>query len=438
MTVYEIILKKRDGGELTAAEIRFLVDGYAQGTIPDYQMSAWAMAVFFRGMTAEETAALTLAMVDSGEQVDLSAIEGIKVDKHSTGGVGDTTTLVLAPLVAACGAPVAKMSGRALGHTGGTLDKLESIPGLRVDMDTAMFIDSVNKLQVAVVGQTTALAPADGRLYALRDVTATVESIPLIAASIMSKKIASGADALVLDVKTGQGAFLKTVDESEQLARTMVAIGERAGRQTVALITDMDRPLGHAIGNALEMREAIDTLRGQGPADLLQLVLALGAEMLVLGRVAPDLEAARGQLRDALTSGAALDKLRAMIVNQGGDPEVIDDPDLLPRADVEGTVAATEAGWVQHVDGLRLGLVTNGLGAGRTRTDDAIDHGVGIVLQANVGDEVAIGDPLCRIYARDSGQLQTALDRVAAAFVIGPQAPEQRPLIFKRVGAEDL
>lgn len=438
MTVYEMILKKRDGGELTDEEIRFLVDGYANGTIPDYQMSAWAMAVFFRGMTAEETTALTIAMANSGERVDLRAIAGVKVDKHSTGGVGDTTTLVLAPLVAACGAPVAKMSGRALGHTGGTLDKLESIPGLKVDMDTATFVDSVNRLKLAVVGQTATLAPADGRLYALRDVTATVESIPLIAASIMSKKIAAGADALVLDVKSGRGAFLKTLEDSEKLARTMVAIGERAGRRTVAFVTDMDRPLGKAIGNALEMQEAIATLRGKGPKDLLDLVLALGAEMLVLGGVATDVQAARGRLRDALESGLALEKLREMIVNQGGNPDIIDDPDLLSLADVQGVVSAASAGWLQSVDGVELGLVANALGAGRVRTDEPVDHGVGLVLEANVGDEVKAGDPLCRVYARDADRLQAALARVRTAFVVAHDPQPPRPLVLRRIDSGDV
>lgn len=436
--MYELILKKRNGGELTEAEIAFLIRGYGEGAIPDYQMSAWAMAVFFQGMTSAETTAVTLAMVDSGERIDLSGIAGIKVDKHSTGGVGDTTTLVLAPLVAACGAPVAKMSGRALGHTGGTLDKLESIPGFNVDMDAARFVESVNRLKVAVVGQTASLAPADGRLYSLRDVTATVESIPLIAASIMSKKIASGADALVLDVKTGRGAFLQTLDASKELARTMVAIGEGAGRRTVALVTDMERPLGKAIGNSLEMQEAIATLRGEGPADLTDLVLALGEEMLVLGEVARDTTSARQQLLQAMSSGAALDKLKEMIANQGGDVTVVDEPSRLPIAPVEGAAYAPADGFIASLDGVELGLIANDLGAGRRRKEEPIDHGVGLVLERNVGDAITEGSPWCRVYARDETSLQRAIARLAGAIVVEANPPPSRPLVFTRISAQDV
>lgn len=438
MTIYEIIAKKRDGQALTDEEIRFLVGGYARGDVADYQMAAWAMAVYLRGMNAEETTALTLAMAASGEQIDLGAIEGVKVDKHSTGGVGDTTTIVLAPLVAACGAPVAKMSGRALGHTGGTLDKLESVPGLQVDMTAADFIESVNRLKVAVVGQTASLAPADGRLYALRDVTATVESIPLMAASIMSKKLASGADALVLDVKTGRGAFLKTQEQSEQLARKMVAIGERAGRRTVALVTDMDRPLGKAIGNSLEMREAIATLRGEGPRDLEELVVALGAEMLVLGKVAPDINAARDQLQTAIADGSGLEKLREMIVNQKGNPDVIDDLSLIPTAPVRRQVTATDSGWIRAVDGVQLGLATNALGAGRTQTDEPIDHGVGIMLHKNAGDEVSTDTVVAELFARTDEDADRVVQRIRSAFAVDRNAPASRPLILNRIGAEDL
>lgn len=437
MNVYELILKKRNGQPLTTEEITYLVDGYAKGTIPDYQMSAWAMAVFFQGMTSDEMIALTRAMVESGEQIDLSAIEGVKVDKHSTGGVGDTTTLVLAPLVAACGAPVAKMSGRALGHTGGTLDKLESIPGFQVDMDAARFIDSVNRLKVAVIGQTASLAPADGRFYGLRDVTATVESIPLIAASIMSKKLAAGADALVLDVKSGRGAFLHTLEQSVELARTMVAIGEGAGRRTVALVTDMDRPLGQAIGNSLEMQEAIATLRGEGPDDLLQLVLALGSEMLVLGRIAENGEQAMQQLTDALRSGAALAKLEELIENQGGDRRVVETPDLLPVAPVQEEVRAPVNGYVASVDGVRLGLIANDLGAGRKTKDEPIDHGVGLLLLKNVGDEVAKGDAIGRVYAGTERDLRRAQERFAKAVQIAGERPTDRPLVLARIGPED-
>lgn len=438
MNVYELILKKRNGEALTADEIAFLVGGYATEAIPDYQMAAWAMAVFFRGMDAEETTALTNAMVDSGERIDLSGIDGVKVDKHSTGGVGDTTTLVLAPLVAACGAPVAKMSGRALGHTGGTLDKLESIPGFNVQMEAARFIDSVNRLQVAVIGQTAALAPADGRLYGLRDVTATVESIPLIAASIMSKKIAGGADALVLDVKTGRGAFLQTMDESVELARTMVAIGERVGRRTVALVTDMDRPLGQAIGNSLEMREAIATLQGAGPEDLRELVLALGAEMLVLGEAAPDIDAARHRLQRALDDGSALEKLEQLIANQGGDGRVAERPELLPVAAEVGVVHAPQSGFVAAVDGVGLGLIANELGAGRSRKDEPIDHGVGLLLQKNVGDAVTEGDAVCTVYARDEQSLQRALERLPSFIAVDDAPPPPRPLVAARIDRDDV
>lgn len=438
MNVYELILKKRNGLALTAEEIRFLVDGYEAGDIPDYQMAAWAMAVYFQGMSPAETTALTEAMVDSGQRIDLSSIAGMKVDKHSTGGVGDTTTLVLAPLVAACGAPVAKMSGRALGHTGGTLDKLESIPGFQVNMEAERFIDSVNRLGVAIVGQTAAFAPADGKLYALRDVTATVESIPLIAASIMSKKIAAGADALVLDVKTGQGAFLPELEQSLALARTMVAIGEGARRRTVALVTDMDQPLGYAIGNSLEMKEAIETLRGEGPPDLTELALTLGAEMLVLAGVKQDVDEARQQLQNALRSGAALDKLRQLVTNQGGRADVVDNVHLLPLAPEQGMVTASTDGFVTKVDGLQLGLVANGLGAGRRTKDDVIDHGVGLVLEKKVGDWVKKGDVLCQVYARTADGLEYALPRIAQAIAIGPEKPAGRPLVFARVDKDDL
>lgn len=438
MNVYELILRKRNGGRLRPEEIKYLVEGYARGTIPDYQMAAWAMAVFFQGMSPEETTALTEAMAASGERIDLRAIDGVKVDKHSTGGVGDTTTLVLAPLVAACGAPVAKMSGRALGHTGGTLDKLESIPGFRVDMDAARFIESVNRLKVAVIGQTAALAPADGRLYALRDVTATVESIPLIAASIMSKKLAAGADAFVLDVKSGRGAFLQTLDESLELARTMVAIGQAAGRETVALVTDMDKPLGRAVGNSLEMREAVAALRGEGPEDLKELVIALGAEMLMLGRVAADGAEARERLTEAIGSGSAATKLKQLIENQGGDPRVVDEPERLEVAPEQVFAAAPAAGFVVAVDGVGLGLAANELGAGRKKTGDRIDHGVGLLLEKNVGDRVEKGEPLCRIFARTAEAAAQAAAKIEAAYEIGPAAPAARPLVLARVGPEDV
>lgn len=436
MRMYDLIKKKRDGGQLTEAEIRFLIEGFTRGEIPDYQMAAFTMAVFFRGMTDEETTALTLAMAESGDVIDLSAIEGIKVDKHSTGGVGDTTTLVLAPAVAACGAPVAKMSGRSLGHTGGTLDKLESIPGFNVYMTPQQFIDSVNRLKVAVMGQTASIAPADGRWYKLRDVTGTVENLSLIAASIMSKKLAAGADALVLDVKAGQGAFLKNFDDTLKLAEIMVAIGRRAGRKTVALITDMNQPLGRAIGNALEMKEAIETLQGRGPEDLVELTIALGTEMLLLARVADDAAQARRKLQDALSSGRALEKFREMVINQGGDPRVVDSPELLPVAPVRAVVEAPTAGWIDAVDAHALGEVTMLLGAGRRTQDDVIDHSVGLVLRAKVGTKVEAGDPLCEVHARSPEDVAVVEDRIRSAFSIGPRAPEPRPLVIRRIAAD--
>lgn len=436
MRMYDLIKKKRDGGELTEAEIRFLIEGFTKGDIPDYQMSAFTMAVFFRGMTDRETTALTLAMARSGDVIDLSGIDGVKVDKHSTGGVGDTTTLVLAPLVAACGAPVAKMSGRALGHTGGTLDKLESIPGFSVYMTPEQFVDSVNRLKVAVIGQAAAIAPADGKWYKLRDVTATVESVPLIAASIMSKKLAAGADALVLDVKAGRGAFLKKFEDTLKLAETMVSIGTRAGRRTVALITDMNQPLGRAIGNALEVKEAVETLQGRGPDDLTELTLALGTEMLVLAQVAEDATDARRRLGEAIRSGRALEKFREMVVNQGGDPAFIDDPSRLPTAPVRVVVEARASGWVDAIDGHELGDVTMLLGAGRRKQDDEIDHAVGLVLRAKVGSRVEAGDVLCEVHAARPEDAAALTERIRAAFSIGPRPPEPRPLVLRRVSAD--
>jgi len=436
MRMYDLIKKKRDGGELTEAEIRFLIEGFTKGDIPDYQMSAFTMAVFFRGMTDRETTALTLAMARSGDVIDLSGIDGVKVDKHSTGGVGDTTTLVLAPLVAACGAPVAKMSGRALGHTGGTLDKLESIPGFSVYMTPEQFVDSVNRLKVAVIGQTAAIAPADGKWYKLRDVTATVESVPLIAVSIMSKKLAAGADALVLDVKAGRGAFLKKFEDTLKLAETMVSIGTRAGRRTVALITDMNQPLGRAIGNALEVKEAVETLQGRGPDDLTELTLALGTEMLVLAQVAEDATDARRRLGEAIRSGRALEKFREMVVNQGGDPAFIDDPSRLPTAPVRVVVEARASGWVDAIDGHELGDVTMLLGAGRRKQDDEIDHAVGLVLRAKVGSRVEAGDVLCEVHAARPEDAAALTERIRAAFSIGPRPPEPRPLVLRRVSAD--
>ncbi|ASB67757.1 Pyrimidine-nucleoside phosphorylase [Bacillus velezensis] len=391
--------KKQNGRELTTEEIQFFVKGYTDGSIPDYQASALAMAIYFQDMTDQERADLTMAMVNSGETIDLSAIEGIKVDKHSTGGVGDTTTLVLAPLVAALGVPVAKMSGRGLGHTGGTIDKLEAIEGFHVELSKDEFIKLVNRDKVAVIGQSGNLTPADKKLYALRDVTGTVNSIPLIASSIMSKKIAAGADAIVLDVKTGAGAFMKTDEDAVNLAKAMVRIGNNVGRQTMAVISDMSQPLGFAIGNALEVQEAIDTLRGEGPEDLNELVLTLGSQMVVLAKKAETLEEARTKLQEVMKNGKALEKFKEFLSNQGGDASVVDDPSKLPQAAYKIDVPAKEAGVVSEIVADEIGVAAMLLGAGRATKEDEIDLAVGIMLRKKVGDNVEKGEPLVTLYA---------------------------------------
>ena len=399
MRMVDLIEKKRDGAELSRAEIEFFVHGYTRGIIPDYQVSAMAMAVFFRDMTDRERADLTLAMAYSGAMVDLSMIQGVKVDKHSTGGVGDTTTLVLAPLVASLGVPVAKMSGRGLGHTGGTVDKLESVPGFNAEISKEAFVSLVNQQHIAVIGQTDDVAPADKKLYALRDVTATVNSIPLIASSIMSKKIAAGADAIVLDVKTGAGAFMKTLDGARQLAAAMVRIGNNVGRKTMAVISDMSQPLGFAIGNALEVREAIDTLRGAGPRDLEDLCIALGRQMLVLGGKTASLEHAEEMLREAIRSGAALSKFREWIASQGGDASVVERTELLPQAKYQIEVPAPRAGVVERIVADKIGAAAMLLGAGRVTKESRIDLAVGIVLRKKVGDPVRESESLATIHA---------------------------------------
>ncbi|NPV26253.1 MAG: pyrimidine-nucleoside phosphorylase [Firmicutes bacterium] len=430
MRVYDIILKKRRGLELSTEEIEFLIQGYTRGEIPDYQMSAWAMAVFFQGMNARETADLTMAMVRSGDQVDLSRIKGIKVDKHSTGGVGDTTTLVLAPLVAAAGVPVAKMSGRGLGHTGGTLDKFESIPGFQVELRIEEFINNVNTVGAAVVGQTGNLAPADKKLYALRDVTATVDSVPLIASSVMSKKIAAGADAIVLDVKTGSGAFMKTLEGSFELAEAMVKIGQATGRRTVAVITDMDQPLGLAVGNAVEVREAIATLQGKGPADLAELCLTLGSQMLVLAGVVSNEQAARLRLKELLTSGAALAKLKEMVVAQKGDPAAIDNPALLPTAVEQIAVPCPSAGYVTRIEAEEIGHIATMLGAGRETKESVVDPAVGIVLNKKVGDRVEVNEPLAFLHVNRLERVEEARGRLIKAYSIGLEPPLPPKLIY--------
>ncbi|EEV39095.1 pyrimidine-nucleoside phosphorylase [Enterococcus casseliflavus EC20] len=399
MRMVDLIEKKRDGKSLTKEEIDYIVTAYTEGSIPDYQMSALLMAIFYVDMTDEEITNLTLAMANSGEVIDLSSIEGIKVDKHSTGGVGDTTTLILAPLVASVGVPVAKMSGRGLGYTGGTLDKLEAIPGFKIELSEVDFIRLVNESKVAVIGQSGDLAPADKKLYALRDVTATVSSIPLIASSIMSKKIAAGADAIVLDVTTGDGAFMKNLEDAKRLAQTMVRIGKLANRQTMAVISDMSQPLGEAIGNSLEVVEAIETLQGKGPKDLEEMCYALGSQMVVLAKKADSLEEARQLLEEALHSGKALEKFRQMITDQGGDATVIDDPSKILTAKYEVEVPAKTSGVVTKLVANELGIAAMMLGAGRKTKDEDIDHAVGIKLHKKVGESVSKGESLLTIYS---------------------------------------
>ena len=399
MRMVDVIEKKRDGKELSPEEINFFIEGYTDGTIPDYQASALTMAVFFQGMSERERADLTMAMVKSGDQIDLSAIEGIKVDKHSTGGVGDTTTLVLGPLVAAVGVPVAKMSGRGLGHTGGTIDKLEAVPGFHVEIDNDEFIRLVNENKIAVIGQSGNLTPADKKLYSLRDVTATVNSIPLIASSIMSKKIAAGADAIVLDVKTGAGAFMKELEDSKALAQAMVNIGNNVGRKTMAVISDMSQPLGFAIGNALEVKEAIDTLKGEGPDDLTQLCLTLGSHMVYLAGKAESLEEARGKLLSVMEDGSALKNFKLFLHSQGGDASVVDDPSKLPAAKHVVELEARQDGYVSEIIADSVGTAAMWLGAGRATKDSVIDLAVGLELRKKIGDKVQKGESLVTIYS---------------------------------------
>ncbi|MFD7523746.1 pyrimidine-nucleoside phosphorylase [Paenibacillus chitinolyticus] len=399
MRMVDLIAKKRDGKELTTEEINFIIEGYTKGDIPDYQVSSLAMAIYFKDMTARERADLTMAIVNSGETIDLSAIEGIKVDKHSTGGVGDTTTLVLAPLVAALDIPVAKMSGRGLGHTGGTIDKLEAIEGFHVEISKDEFVNLVNEHKIAVIGQTGNLTPADKKLYALRDVTATVDSIALIASSIMSKKIAAGSDAIVLDVKTGAGAFMKTPEDAKELAHAMVSIGNNVGRKTMAVISDMSQPLGAAIGNALEVREAIDTLRGHGPKDLEDLCLALGRQMVFLANKASSLEEAEEKLKEVIRNGKALEKFKEFIANQGGDASVVDDPEKLPKAKFLIEVPAREDGVVAEIVADEIGTAAMLLGAGRATKESEIDLAVGLMLNKKIGESVKAGESLVTIHA---------------------------------------
>ncbi|MBZ4662384.1 MAG: pyrimidine-nucleoside phosphorylase [Caloramator sp.] len=430
MRMYDIILKKRNGEELTKQEIDFFVNGYTKGEIPDYQVSALLMAIFFNKMTKRETADLTMAMVNSGETIDLSEIQGIKVDKHSTGGVGDKTTLVLAPMVAACGVPVAKMSGRGLGHTGGTIDKLESIKGFSVEMTKKQFIDNVNRIKMAVGGQTADLAPADKKLYALRDVTATVDNVSLIASSIMSKKIAAGADAIVLDVKTGTGAFMKTLDDSFELAQEMVDIGTNVGRNTIAVISDMDQPLGFAVGNALEVKEAVETLKGQGPEDLLELCIVLGTQMLLLAGKAKTEDEARKMLQETITSGAAYEKFKEFVKAQGGDISVIEDLELLPKAQHIIEVKADREGYITKIIADQIGISALILGAGRETKESPIDPAVGIIIKEKVGSYVKKGDVIAYLHANDLNKAKVAEQKLLEAYHIEQQKLEERPLIF--------
>ena len=437
MRMYDILAKKRDGGILTDEEIQFFIDGYVSGAIPDYQASALLMAIFLKGMTPHETAALTRSMAQSGDLVDLSSIDGIKVDKHSTGGVGDKTTLIVAPVVASLGVRVAKMSGRGLGHTGGTVDKLESIPGLRTTLDREAFFDVVRRVGVSVIGQSGNLAPADKKLYALRDVTATVNSIPLIASSIMSKKIAAGSDRILLDVKTGSGAFMKTLEDSIALAKEMVSIGEHVGRRTVALITDMDRPLGCAIGNALEVCEACETLQGRGPADLTEVCIELAANMLWLAEKG-ELAQCRSLAKQQIANGEAFAKLKEMVQAQGGDTSVLDDPSRFDRSNVCYEVLAQREGFLYAMDTERCGIASMELGAGREKKEDPIDYSAGIVLRKKVGDFVRKGEVLASFYSSEESKCRTAEQTFTQALSIQDARPKQTALIYARVTAQGV
>lgn len=418
MRMYDLIVKKRDGGVLCKEEIAFMIDEYTAGNIPDYQMSAMMMAVYFRGMNESETLNLTMAMAHSGEMLDLSGIRGVKVDKHSTGGVGDKTSLALTPMVAACGIKVAKMSGRGLGHTGGTIDKLESFPGFSTEISTELFIENVNRHGIAIMGQTKDLAPADKKLYALRDVTATVDQMSLIASSIMSKKLAAGADAIVLDVKTGSGAFMKKEEDSFALAREMVRIGNGAGRKTIAVVSDMDQPLGCAVGNALEVKEALDTLQGRGPADFTQLCMTLGTQMLLAGGVADEEEAARDMLQEAISSGKALDKFAEFIEAQGGSREDVYHPERLPQAAIQEEVIAPCDGVITHIRCDEIGMVSLILGGGRETKESKVDLSVGLILYKKCGDHVRKGEPLAILHANSREKLEEAKKRFLEAYRI--------------------
>lgn len=433
MRMYDIIMKKRNGGELTKEEIRFFIEGYTAGRIPDYQVSALMMAIYYQKMTEQETYELTMAMAESGDMLDLSDIQGCKVDKHSTGGVGDKTSLALTPMVAACGIPVAKMSGRGLGHTGGTIDKLESFPGFTTSLTRQQFIDNVNEIGIAIMGQTADLAPADKKLYALRDVTATVDNMSLIASSIMSKKLAAGANAIVLDVKTGSGAFMKAEADAFALAKEMVQIGKNAGRNTIAVVSDMDQPLGLAVGNALEVKEAIDTLKGQGPADFVELCMTLGAQMLLAGGRADSEVQAKEMLQQVIADGSALDKLAQFVEAQGGDAKAVYDTELLPKANIVEPVYSKEEGYVYSIACDEIGICSLILGGGRETKESEIDLSVGILLEKKVGDYVKIGEPLAYIHANDHEKLEVAKERFYKAYTIKEQEKPVKQTFIKGI-----
>ena len=432
--MYDLIVKKKRGEELSEEEIRYMITDYTNGNIPDYQMSAMTMAICFQGMTPEETKNLTLAMAESGDMLDLSAIEGIKVDKHSTGGVGDKTSLVLGPMVASLGVAVAKMSGRGLGHTGGTIDKLESFTGFHTSLSNEQFIKNVNEIHMAIVGQTADLAPADKKLYALRDVTGTVDQLSLISSSIMSKKLASGADAIVLDVKTGDGAFMKTLEDSIALAKAMVSIGKLAGRKMTAVISEMDQPLGNAVGNALEVKEAIETLKGNGPADLVELVLTLGSHMVLAAKKANSLEEAREKLELSLKDGSAFETFKSFVVAQGGSEEEVLHPEKLPAAKYVDEVICMEEGYVSKIQTEEIGRISLLLGGGRETKESEIDLAVGLVLMKKHGDKVACGEALAEIHANDLEKLALAKERLLKAYTIVGEQVEKKPVIKKIIG----
>lgn len=431
MNIVDLITKKRNGNALTEEEIRYLVMGYTEGDIPDYQMSSFLMAVYFNGMDKEETVALTKIMRDSGDVIDLSGIEGIKVDKHSTGGVGDKTTLIVGPVAAACGVPIAKMSGRGLGFTGGTIDKLEAIPGYKTSLTREEFMNQVNDKGIAVIGQTGRIAPADKKIYALRDVTATVENLSLITSSIMSKKLAAGSDAILLDVKCGSGAFMKTQEDAEELAQLMVEIGKSDGKDTMAVVTDMEQPLGCAIGNTLEVEEAIDVLKNKGPEDITELSVTLAGIMIYMGNKAESVEEGMQKARTALEDGSALSSFRDMVSGQGGDPAIIEDHTLMPQSEFCIELTAWENGYIAALDAMKFGLASQHTGAGRERKEDDIDLSAGILLLKKRGDAVAEGEVICKLYGNNEEKLKKALEEIRIAIIISSEKPENTKLIKK-------